>query len=155
MVDKELKFLSTNDKYGVVENTFTNKSNTIGKIVYSNGEPLKYGDEAEIFGVLNLEEEFNPFMKSGLSEAYFSREHYWYTFGYQPADYENEEIKATDVKIHYAGVDNIITKKEFYELCLLLCEAKLNGLDLIEDKEVCREELLSIKTQLEEKMKAV
>lgn len=153
MVDKKLNFLANNNKYGVVENSFTNRPNTIGKIVYEDGSPLKYGDQAEIFSVLNLDDEFNLFIQSALSEIYYTKNDSHFIFGYQPADYENEEIKENDVKIHYAGVDNTITKKEFYELCLLLCEAKLNGLDIQEDTEVSREDLLQIKSQLAEKIR--
>lgn len=152
-MDKELKFLSTNNKYGVIENNFTTKANTIGKIVYLNGETLKYGDEAEIFGVLNLEEEFKPFMESALSEGDYHKEHYSFIFGYQPVDFENEEISESEVKIRYAGIDNTLSKKQFYELCLLLCDAKLNGFNLIKTVYISREELLSIKSQLKEKHK--
>jgi hypothetical protein len=150
MVDKKLKFISKNDKYGVVENAFSNRLNSIGKIVYSNGEPLKYGDKAEIFGILNLEEEFFPFMNSAISETYFSQEHSSVAFGYQHADYENKEIKENEVRIYYIEVENTITKKEFYELCLLLCDAKLKSPNKIG---ITNEELTLIKSQLEEKIK--
>jgi hypothetical protein len=150
MVDKELNFLSMNDEYGVIENDFTNRPNTIGKIVYSNGESLKYGDKAEIFGILNLEEEFIPFMSSAISETYFSQQHSGFAFGYQPADYENKEIKENEVRIYYIEVENTIQKKDFYELCLLLCDAKIKT----ENKgNITNEELLQIKSQLEEKIK--
>jgi hypothetical protein len=150
MVDKKLNFLSRNSKYAVIEIDNTNRPNTIGKIIYSNGEPLEYGDIAEIFSVLNLEEEFIPFIKSALSETYFTKEHYGFIFGYQPASFDDDEIKENEVKIHYAGVDNTILKKEFFELCILLCEAKLVNPN---KGVVTDEELLQIKSQLEEKLK--
>lgn len=150
MVDKELNFLSRNSKYAVIEIDNTNRPNTIGKIIYSNGEPLRYGDVAEIFGVLNLEEEFIPFIKSALTESGYYKEHYSFIFGYEPADFENEEIKENDVRIHYAGCDNTILKKEFFELCILLCEAKLVNSN---KGNITNEELLQIKFQLEEKLK--
>jgi hypothetical protein len=151
MVDKELNFISKNSHYGIVlkTNPFQNIEHNV---LYSDGSNLKYGDPAEIFGAIT-EKEFVPFMECAISESYYTKEHFHFMLGYQPADYENEEIKKNEVKIYYAGVDNTISKKEFYELCLLLCDAKLNGLDLIEDKEVSREDLISIKTQLEEKIK--
>ena len=152
MVDKGLIFITKNDKYAIIKNDFNNRPNTIGKIIYSNGESLNYGDAAEIFGVLNLEEEFTPFLELALSEMHFSREHYGFIFGYQPADYENEEIKVGEVRIHYSGVDNTITKKEFYELCLLMCNAKLKTIS--SDSDITEQELFSIKSQLEEKIKA-
>ena len=37
MVDKGLIFITKNDKYAIIKNDFTNRPNTIGKIVYSNG----------------------------------------------------------------------------------------------------------------------
>ena len=151
MVDKKLVLFSKNEKYAFIK--WQDSQATLGrKLVYSNGENLKYGDPAEIISVAGGKE-FNPFIQSALSEGGYYKEHYNFIFGYQPADYENEEIKENDVKIHYAGVDNTITKKEFYDMCLLLCDAKLNGLDLIEDKEVSREDLVSIKSQLKEKIK--
>ncbi len=151
MVDKKLRFLSKNSNYGVVlkSNPFQNIEHNV---VYSDGSNLKYGDEAEIFGAIR-EKDLKHFMQCSITENYYTKDDSHFIFGYQPADYENEEIKENDVKIHYAGVDNTISKKEFYDLCLLLCDAKLNGLDLIGDKEVSREELLSIKSQIEEKIK--
>jgi hypothetical protein len=153
MVDKKLSFLSKNSNYGVVlkSNPFQNIEHNV---VYSDGSNLKYGDEAEIFGAIR-EKDLMHFMQCAITENYYTKDDSHFIFGYQPADYENEEIKENDVKIQYAGVNNTITKKEFYDLCLLLCDAKLNGLDLIEDKEVSREQLLSIKSQIEEKIKAV
>ena len=153
MVDKKLSFLSKNSNYGVVL-----KSNPLQNIehnlLYSDGSNLKYGDPAEIFGAIR-EKDFTHFIDCAITESYYTKDDSHFILGYQPADYENEEIKENEVKIHYAGVDNSIAKKEFYKLCILLCDAKLNGLDLIEDKEVSREELQSIKIKLEEKIKAV
>jgi hypothetical protein len=153
MVDKKLSFLSNNSNYGIVlkSNPFQNIEHNL---LYYDGSNLKYGDPAEIFGAIR-EKDFMHFMYCAITESYYTKDDHHFIFGYQPADYENEEIKENEVKIHYAGVDNTITKKEFYDLCLLLCDAKLNGLDLIEDKEVSRDEIISIKTQLEEKIKAV
>lgn len=148
MVDKELVFLSKNSVYGVIK-----KTNPFQKIehniVYANGTGLKYGDSAEIFGALG-ENEIVPFMESAISEGDYYKEHYNFVFGYQPADFENEEIKENEVRIHYAGVDNTISKKAFYDLCLLLCEAKEYSLDY---KEEIRKELLRIKSKLQEKIK--
>ena len=151
MVDKELKFLAKNNIYGIIlkSNPFQNIEHNI---LYSNGEKLKYGDPAEIFSAIS-ENEFNSFMQSAISGFYFIREHYWFTFGYQPSDYDNQEIKENEVRIHYAGEDNTILKKDFYELCLLLCDAKLNSLTT--NIEIKRIELLSIISQLEYKIKDV
>jgi hypothetical protein len=152
MVDKELSFLSKNSSYKIVLKS-NPLQNVEHNVLYSDGSNLKYGDPAEIFGAIT-EKEFAEFMECAILERYYTKDHYHFILGYQPADYENDEIKENNVKIHYAGVDNTITKIEFYELCLLLCEAKLNGLDLIEDKAVKLEDLLSIKSQLAEKINA-
>lgn len=151
MVDKELNFVARNEKYGYLkEVNLQNK--IVHRLTYSNGKHLAYGDPAEIFSAVSSGVEFITFIQSALFESGYYKEHYNFTFGYQSADYENEEIKENEVRIHYAGVDNITTKKEFYELCLLLCDAKLNGLDIIEDNEVKQEQLLSFKSQLEDKV---
>jgi hypothetical protein len=152
MVDKELNFVVRNEQYGYRKEA-NQQNEIVHRLTYSDGKYLAYGDPAEIFSAVSSGAEFIIFMQSALFESGFYKEHYNFTLGYQPADFENEEIKENEVKIHYAGVDNTISKKEFYDLCLLLCDAKLNGLDLIEDKEVSRDELLSIKSQLEEKIK--
>ena len=153
MVDKELIFLAKNQKYAFIQ--WEDGKGMLGmKIVYSSGNTLEYGDSAEIISVAGGNE-FKPFMDSVISEGGLYKEHCSFIFGYQPSDYENEEIKENEVKIHYAGVDNTISKKDFYELCLLLCDAKLNRLDLIQDNEVKREDLVSIKSQLEDKIKAM
>jgi hypothetical protein len=151
MVDKELNFLSKNRSYGIISKI--NPMQNIGhNIIYANGEALKYGDVAEIFGAIT-DNDLLSFFKSSITEEYISREHYGVEFGYQPADYENEELRENEIKIHYIEVENTVTKKSFYELCLLLCDAKLNGLDFQEDGEENKEELLQIKSQLVEKIK--
>jgi hypothetical protein len=111
MVDKELNFLSKNRLYGVISK-INPMQNIEHNIVYADGTSLKYGDSAEIFGAIT-ENELEPFFQAAISETYFSREHYWFTCGFQQADCENAEIKANEVKIHYAGVDNTISKKSF------------------------------------------
>jgi hypothetical protein len=154
MVDKELNFLSKNNSYGVIDK-INPMQNIEHNIIYADGTALKYGDFAEVFGAIS-NHDLLPFFESSITEMYFSREHYGITYGYQPADYENEEINESEVRIYFAEMENRVTKKDFYELCLLLCEAKLNSIGKSgEDKVVKREELLSIKSQLEEKIKAV
>lgn len=150
MVDKKLNYLSRNSSYGIIEKT-NPLQNIDYNIVYADGAKLQYGDPAEIFGAIT-DNEFISFLESSLSESSFTREHYWYTFGYQPADFDNEEIKENEVQIHYAGVDNSITKKDFYKLCLLLCDAKLNG---IESKEIDKEKILLFKIKLSEKLNTI
>ncbi|NDP23163.1 MAG: hypothetical protein GZ091_19105 [Paludibacter sp.] len=153
MVDKELNFLSKNTSYGVVDR-INPIQNIEHNIVYSDGSKLGYGDKAEIFGAIsNIE--LISFMDSVLSNNNYTKEHYWITFGYQPASFDDEEIKDREVRIHYAGVDNTIPKKDFYELCLLLCMAKLNGFDLNEVKNLKQEELKLIKVRLEKKVKNI
>lgn len=154
MVDKGLGFINNNGKYGYLKEV-SQQSKIVHRLTYFDGEYLAYGDPAEIFTAASSGEDFLRFMQSALSEGGYYREHYNFVFGYQPADYENAEIKENEVRIHYAGVDNTMSKKDFYELCLLLCDAKLIGLDINEDKAVRREELQLIKAQLENKIKAV
>jgi hypothetical protein len=150
MVDNTIILFKTNE-YALVQ--YMHPDYGLGrKFVYSDGKDLVYGDKAEILGAVLGGVNFLEFIDGALSETYFSREHYWYTCGYQPADFDNEEIKGNEVRIHYAGVDNTILKKDFYELCLLLCEAKEYSLDY---KEEFKKELQQMKSQLEEKIKAV
>jgi hypothetical protein len=151
MVDNSIEVLFKSKQYAYVQ-----YGHPIGQIakkfIYANGKDLEYGDKAEILSAVVGDGSFWDFIKSALSETYFTREHFWFTCGYQPTDFDNEEIKQGEVRIHYAGVDNTILKRDFYELCLLLCEAKKYSLDY---KEELENELLQIKLQLEEKLKAV
>lgn len=149
MVDKKLDFLSKNEKYAVVLKT-NPLQNIEHSIVYVDGKELSYGDPAEIFGVLNLEGDFFPFMNSAIAENQYIKEHYGFIFGYRPSDYDNTEIKQNDVRVYYAGVENTISKIDFYELCLLLCKAKL---EMQNRDEKTKDELRLVKTQLEEKVK--
>jgi hypothetical protein len=150
MVDKELIFLAKNEKYAFIK--WEDSQGNIGnKLVYSNGDDLRYGDPAEIIPVAGGEG-FKQFMESALSESGYYREHYSFTFGYKPADFDSKEIKDTEVKTHYAGVDNTISKKEFYELCLLLCNAKMQA---SHKNSIEEEELKFVKSQLEQKIKAI
>jgi hypothetical protein len=121
------------------------------KFVYADGTDLVYGDKAEILGAV-MGKDFLPFVKSVLNGKHFTREHYGYTLGFQSADFDNAEIKDDEVRVYYADVENTISKQEFYKLCLFLCDAKLNSLNLQVDKEVTREDLVQIKSQLEEKI---
>jgi hypothetical protein len=122
------------------------------KFVYANGEDLQYGDKAEILGAV-IGKDFLPFINSVLTENHFTRENYGFTLGFQPADFDNEEIKENEARIYYADFENTTSKIELYELSLLLCNAKINRLDIREDEDVKREQLLSIKSQLEAKIR--
>ena len=148
MVDNSIKMLFKSKQYAYVQYVHPMGQIT-RKFVYANGKDLDYGDKAEILSAVVGAGNFLDFMKGALSETYFTREHFWFTCGYQPADFDNEEIKQREVRIHYAGVDNTILKKDFYEMCLLLCEAKKYSLDY---KETFEDELFQIKLQLEEKI---
>jgi hypothetical protein len=150
MVGKKLNFTAKNEKYGFLRDKNT-QGELINRFVYSNGEKLEYGDPAEIISAV-AGEEFIPFMKAAISEGRYYKEHYWFVFGYQPADYDDDEIKESDVRIHYAGVDNTISKMAFYELCLLLCEAKFKPKDLDSDD---FRQIHEIKCQIEEKLKVI
>jgi hypothetical protein len=147
MVDKELKFLSENSTYGIV-NKVNPMQNIDHNIIYIDGTSLKYGDAAEIFGAIR-DNQLHDFFESVISETYFSREHYSLIFGYQPADYENKEIKEDEVRIYYIDIENTVLKKDFYKLCLLLCEAKMKTTI---NKNITGEEFILIKSQLEEKI---
>jgi hypothetical protein len=149
MVDNTIKTLFKSDKYAYVE--YRRSDGEVGrKFVYANGKDLLYGDEAEILGAV-MGKDFSPFIHSVLDQNHFTREHYGFTFGFQPADFDNEEIKVNEVRIYYADVENTITKKDFYELCLLMCNAKLKTIS--SDSDITEQELFSIKSQLEEKIK--
>lgn len=148
MVDNTIRTLFNSEHYAYIE--YMHPIGEVAKkFVYSDGKDLEYGDKAEILDAV-MGKDFSDFIKGVLSETYFTREHYWFTFGYQPADYDNEEIKESEVRIHYAGVDNTISKKEFYDLCLLLCDAKLN---LLNKDDITNKELTLIKTKLEGKLR--
>ncbi len=149
MVDNTIKTLFKAKEYALIEYKRPD-GDTSKKFVYADGKNLAYGDKAEILGAVLGGINFLEFINGALSETYFSREHYWFTCGYQSADFDNEEIKENEVRIHYAGVDNTILKKDFYELCLLLCEAKKYSLDY---KEEFEKEILQIKAQLYDKIK--
>jgi hypothetical protein len=151
MVDNSIKIIFKSDCYAYVQ--FTHPTGQLAKkFVYANEKDLEYGDKAEILGSV-MGKDFLPFINSVLAQKHFTREHYGYTLGFQPADFDNQEIKESEARVYYADVENTISKRELFELTLLLCEAKLNSLDLHEDKEVYREELLQIKSQLVEKLK--
>jgi hypothetical protein len=150
VVDNRIILFNTK-QYALIRDV-RNNGDIISKFVYADGKDLSYGDKAEILGAVIGDVNFLDFIKGVLSETYFTREHYWFTFGYQPSDFDSEEIKDNEVRIHYAGVDNTILKKDFYELCLLLCEAKRYSLDY---KEEFHNELAEIRSQLEDKIKAV
>jgi hypothetical protein len=129
MVDKELNFLVKNEKYGYLIESRT-ESNFVNRLVYNNGENLKYGDPAEIFPVSVSSENFNDFMNAAIDETHFGREHYGFFFGYYPATQDNIEIKETEVYINYAGVSNIILKKDFFESSILACQAQIRRIEL-------------------------
>lgn len=150
MVDKELTFLAKNEKYAFIK--WQDSKGTLGRrLVYFDGSKLKYGDPAEIIPTAGGKD-FKPFIDAALSEGGFNRQGYGFFFGYLAPSFDDDGIKENEVSIHYGGVDNMILKKDFYELCLLLCEAKINGLDLHEDTEVSNEDLLDYKAKLEEKI---
>jgi hypothetical protein len=150
MVDNTIKILFEYCGYAYVE--YRRSDGNIGKkFVYADGTDLLYGDKAEILGAV-MGKDFSPFINSVLDQKHFTREHYGFTFGFQPADFDNEEIKANEVRIYYADVENTITQRDFYDLCLLLCNAKLKT---ITTSDVTEQELFSIKSQLEEKIQAV
>lgn len=153
MVDKGLIFLAKSNRYSVLKSNQTS-INGIGKIVYSDGTDLSYGDPAEIFGVLNIENEFYDFINSALTKGSFTRQYYGFLFG-PYFDYDSGEIKDSEVGMIYAGVENKIPKKDFFELCLLLCNAKLNGMDIIEDNEAKKEDILQFKFEIEERLKTL
>ncbi|MFK7004844.1 hypothetical protein BWK63_13785 [Flavobacterium covae] len=153
MVDNTIKIIFKSDYYAYVQ--FTHPTGQLAKkFVYANKKDLEYGDKAEILGAV-MGKDFLPFINSVLTQKHFTREHYGYTLGFQPADFDNQEIKEDEARVYYADAENTISKRELFELAILLCEAKLNGWDLQEDNEVSRKDLLSIKSQLEEKIKAV
>jgi hypothetical protein len=128
MVDKELNFLVKDEKYAFLIELENN--NQIYRLVYSNGQPLKYGDPGEIFTAFGSIAEFYEFMQTAIDETHFGREHYGFFFGYYPATQDNIEIKETEVYINYAGVSNIILKKDFYELCILVCQAQIKRIEM-------------------------
>jgi len=139
MVDKELIFLDKNEKYGIIK-----LQHDYNQVVFCDGQRLRYGDPAELFSAIT-EEEFILFVETAIASGHYIKEHYGFVFGYQPADFDNDEIKENEVKIQYADVVNIISKTAFYKLCLLLCNAKLN----MRNEQQRYEELRLLKSKLE------
>ncbi len=146
-MDKKLNFSVKNKKYGFLQIVRNDKQ--VNKLVYVDGSDLNYGDPAEIIPVV-AGSDFISFIKAVINNTEFSREHYWFSFGYQPSDFDNEEIKANEVRIHYAGVDNTILKNDFYEMCILLCDFKLKYPS--KDLKVSYQDIHNMKLQLEKKL---
>jgi hypothetical protein len=151
MVDKNLTFIAKDNNYGIIKK-INPMQNIEYNVLYSDGNTLKYGDSAEIFGAIK-NSDFLEFMKAAVDETQFGREHYGFLFGYYPATLDNIEIKENEVYVGYAGVVNIVSKSDFYKLCLLVCQAQvaLNQMNLVSPLE--QNQLHDILSQLQDKLK--
>lgn len=150
MVDRPMKILFKGKEYSYVEYQHPNPEYGMRKkFIYATGEDVAYGDKADMFWTI-IEKDFVPFMEAVISGNHFCREHYSYTFGYYPGDIDDEEIQENEVCLEFHYNDNIITKKYFYELCVFLCDSKLNTVAM-EDTEF-KEKIADFKVALQEKI---
>ena len=104
------------------------------KLVYNTGEDLKYEDPALLFQSISLEKTL-LFLSRAIEESYYTEEYKSSVFGPIPEDYDNKEIKANEVRIFYVDMEYTISKKQFYDLCLLLCKMRLIGIERLQLKE--------------------
>jgi hypothetical protein len=121
-------------QYNLLEDGSLNINSPI-KFMYSDGRSLDYQDPAIIFQAISWKDTI-IFLSNAIDKKTYMEEYKSFTFGERIFSSDLPDLKPDELNVFYIDTDYTITKKLFYELCLLMCQAKLNCIRKFELKEI-------------------